>query len=216
MMSEPKIPESIVDAQVQRLLDIVETWRKEQCDALADEAQQESRRVIRQAYQSARKNLHEDIQLTRRQISDTLAAARARQHTLMMQQRHKAASGFLETCWNSLADKLHARWRQPESRRQWITKIVSTATALVPATEWLIEHPQDWSSDEQQQLGRQIEARVGGQARFAAVPEITAGIRISTEGAVIDGSLQGLMADRNAIDSVTLAKCPDQLMLNSG
>jgi vacuolar-type H+-ATPase subunit H len=215
-MSESTVPESIVDAQVQRLLDIVESWRKQQCDVLVERARQESRRVIRQAYQSARRNVHEDILVTRRQIGDTLAAARARQHTLMMQQRHAAASSFLDLCWGALADQLQARWQQPEARRAWVAKIVSTATALVPARTWLIEHPGDWPDAEQEALCAQVKTGAAGEIRFRADPGMTAGIRISTDGAIIDGSLQGLMADRNAIDSLTLAKCPDHLILNAG
>jgi vacuolar-type H+-ATPase subunit H len=205
----------ILDAQVQRLRDIVEAYRKEQCDQLVNKAQQESREFIRQAYRTARRNLHEDVQLTRQRIHDSLTAARAKQHTLMMQQRHAAALSFLELCWNSLADALQARWQQPRLRREWIEKIVFTAIAVVPGREWLVEHPQDWATDDQQQLSELVEAGSGVRPQFRIVPGLTAGIRISTDGAVIDGSLQGVMADRTGIESLILAKCPDHLFLDS-
>jgi vacuolar-type H+-ATPase subunit H len=216
MTTEPGMPDSIIDAQVRRLLDIVEGWRTEQCEALVVAAQQEAREVIRQAYRSARKNLHEDIQQTRRQIGDTLAAARAKQHTLMMQQRHRAASGFLELCWSSLAEKLQARWQQPEQRRAWVEKIAATALAVVPARQWLIEHPRDWPVEEQQALATQVEAQSGKRPELAIAPELVAGIRISTDGAIIDGSLDGLLADRNGIESGILANSPDHLIFKSG
>jgi vacuolar-type H+-ATPase subunit H len=216
MTSDPGMPDSIIDAQVRRLLDIVDGWRQEQCDALVIAAQQEAREVIRQAYRSARNNLHQDIQQTRQQTSDTLAAARAKQHTLMMQQRHRAASDFLELCWSSLAETLQARWQQPGERRAWVEKIVSKALAVVPAKHWLVEHPQDWSAGEQQQVATQVEAQSGKRPEFAIVSELTAGIRISTDGAIIDGSLHGLLADRDGIESGILAHCPDHLIFKSG
>ena len=46
---EPQVPGSILDAQVQRLLDIVQAYHQEQCDALLSQAQEESQGVIGQA-----------------------------------------------------------------------------------------------------------------------------------------------------------------------
>lgn len=216
MNSEPPVPDSIIDAQVQRLLDIVRLYQQEQSDALLSEAQRESREVIRQAYQLARNNVHQDIQLTRQHIRDTMAAARAKQHTLMMQQRHTAASSFLEQCWGMLEQSLQARWQQPEYRWAWVTKILSTASAVVPAKEWLVEHPLDWASQEQQQLADQVKTRPDIQLQFNSMSELTAGIRISADGAIVDGSLQGLMADRSAIEALILAQHPEHHLDNGG
>jgi vacuolar-type H+-ATPase subunit H len=208
MNDEPQVPDSIIDAQMQRLLDIVKTYQQEQCEVLMSEARQQSRGVIRQAYQLARKNIHEDIQATRQHIRDTMAAARAKQHTLMMQQRHTAASSFLEQCWDALQGSLLARWQQPQYRREWAAKILSTAAAVVPAGDWQVEHPEDWSDQEQQQLGEQARALPGVQLQFNSVPGLAAGIRISADGAIVDGSLPGLLADRTAIESLILATAP--------
>jgi len=216
MNDEPQVPESIIDAQMQRLLDIVRVYQQEQSDALLCAAQQESRGVIRQAYRVARKNVHEDIQLTRQHIRDTMAAARAKQHTLMMQQRHITASSFLEQCWSLLEQSLQARWQQPEYRREWVAKILSTASAVVPAKDWLVEHPHDWTRQEQQHLADQAKTLPGIQLQFNSMPDLSAGIRICADGAIVDGSLQGLMADRTAIEALILAQLPDYHLDNNG
>ncbi|MEJ2180894.1 MAG: hypothetical protein P8Y28_10770 [Gammaproteobacteria bacterium] len=65
MSNQPKMPSSIVDAQVQRLLEIVEEYRKQQCDGLLTQAQQDSSQIIRQAYREARSRMHQDIQDSR-------------------------------------------------------------------------------------------------------------------------------------------------------
>ncbi len=205
MSNEASVPGSILDAQVQRLLDIVQAYQQEQCEALLSEAQRESQGVIRQAYQLARRNMHEDLELTRRHIRDTMAAARAKQHTLMMQQNHTAASSFLEQCWQALQPSLCARWQQPDCRRQWLAKILATATAVLPAADWLIEHPTDFSAQEQQQLREQAQALADVTPDLRSTPDITAGIRISADGASVDGSLHGLLSDRTALEALLLA-----------
>lgn len=205
MSNEASVPGSILDAQVQRLLDIVQAYQQEQCEALLSEAQRESQGVIRQAYQLARRNMHEDLELTRRHIRDTMAAARAKQHTLMMQQSHTAASSFLEQCWQALQPSLCARWQQPDCRRQWLAKILATATAVLPAADWLIEHPTDFSAQEQQQLREQAQALADVTPDLRSTPDITAGIRISADGASVDGSLHGLLSDRTALEALLLA-----------
>ena len=205
MNNESRVPDSIIDAQVQRLLDIVQAYQQEQSEVLLNEARQQSRGVIRRAYRVARKNIHEELQLTRQHIRDTMAAARAKQHTLMMQQRHTAASSFLEQCWNALEGSLQARWQQPHCRREWVAKILSTAVAVVPAGDWRVEHPEDWSEQEQQQLGEQARALPGVQLQFSSVSGLPAGIRIIADGAIVDGSPPGLLADRTAIEALILA-----------
>jgi vacuolar-type H+-ATPase subunit H len=99
MSNQPKMPSSIVDAQVQRLLEIVEEYRKQQCDGLLTQAQQDSSQIIRQAYREARSRMHQDIQDSREHMRNELSAARAKLHTLMMQQRHQADQRFLEQSW---------------------------------------------------------------------------------------------------------------------
>lgn len=207
MSNESKMPGSIVDAQVQRLLEIVEAYRKLQCDTLITQAQQDSQQIISHAYQDARARLHQDIQDSREHMRSELSSARAKLHTMMMQQRHQADQRFLEQSWKLLVDKLQARWQQPKQRQEWVNKIVLNAIRMVPGKDWLIEHPQDWSKSEQKQLRSQVNDEYTGQLKFSNVAEITAGIRIVTDGAIIDGSLQGLMADRTGIESIFLAQC---------
>jgi hypothetical protein len=205
MNSEAQAPGSIIDAQVLRLLDIVQAYQKQQCDALLKDAEKESRAIIQQAYRQARRNIHEDIQLTRQHIRETMAAARARQHTLLMQQRHTAALSFLGECRGALEQSLQDRWRQAECRREWAAKILSTAAAVMPAGDWRVEHPEGWGAQEQGELAEMAQTLQGVNLQFDAQPGLVAGIRISNDGTSVDGSLSGLLADSTAIEALILA-----------
>ena len=93
---------------------------------------------------------------------------------------------------------------------------MANAIKMVPGKDWLVEHPQDWTSDEQKQLRTQVNDKYTSQLKFIKVSEMTAGIRIKTDGATIDGSLQGLMADRTGIESIFLAQCRECIIHSSG
>ena len=78
---------------------------------------------------------------------------------------------------------------------------------MVPGKDWLVEHPGDWTKPEQQDLLYQVNDKFTHKLAFQQASDISAGIRIVTDGATIDGSLQGLMADRIGIESIFLAQC---------
>ena len=79
---------------------------------------QDARQIIRQAYRDARQRLHQDILISREHMRSELSAARAKLHTLMMQQRHQSDQHFLEQSWKLLTDKLQARWTDRKQRQQ--------------------------------------------------------------------------------------------------
>lgn len=211
MSAQLDIPESIVDAQVQRLLDIVQEYQTQQCDELLFRAQDESRQIVRQAYHEARQRLHQDIQHSRNRMQQELFAMRAKQHTMMMQQRHQAERRFLNQSWELLAEKLLSRWAEEKQRSAWIKKIILAAHKVIPGRKWQVEFPDQMSKQAQQAVREQITESYSPQASFVAVSSIQAGLRISADGAVVDGSLQGLMTNRGRIESLFLAQCKDCL-----
>ena len=211
MSKDGNMPGSILEAQVQRLLAIVEDYRQSQSESLLEQARQDARAILRQARQEARHRLREAIQDTRRHIQEGLSAARAKQHTAMMQQRHRVDLDFLECGWGLLAEKLQARWDAPGSRWAWIVRIRADAMRTVPGRDWLIEHPDGWTEAEQARFRAELNDGSDRQVQFRCRDDLSAGLRIVTEGAVVDGSLQGLLADRPSIEALLLAKRPGEI-----
>lgn len=210
MSGDPSMPESILEAQVRRLLALVEDYRKRETESLLEQARQDSRAILRQARQEARQRLREAIRDTRRHVQEGLSAARARQHTAMMQQRHRADLDFLERAWRLLAEKLQARWDAPDSRQAWIARVRADAVRTVPGRDWLVEHPDGWTEAEQARFRDELNDGSDRQLQFRRRDDLSAGLRIVTEGAVVDGSLQGLMADRPSIEALLLAARPGE------
>lgn len=216
MNAEGKMPSSIVGAQVQRLLELVSDYRQKQCQNLLDRAHQQSRDVVRQAHRNARLRLHRDIQETRQQMRREISAARAKQHTMKMQQRHRSDQEFLNQSWEMLTGKLLQRWQDPAQRQLWTHKILFDAVRFLPDSQWQVDHPQDWSQAERNHFRDLANNHAGRELTFNSVSDLAAGIRISANGAFVDGTLGGLMADRVRIESEILAQCRDCIVHSDG
>ena len=206
MATDNNMPASIVDAQVQRLLEVVEEYRQQQCNTLLEQAGLKSRKIIHQTYRNARLRLHHDIQESRLNMQKELAATRAKQHTLMMKRKHQQDQLFLDRAWDALGGNLQERGRNPEQRQLWVQNIVNTALKVLPGQDWAVSHPADWSSAEQDEFKRTVSVENSRVVSFVSVPDITAGIRISADAALVDGTVQGLMVAPARIESELLAQ----------
>lgn len=204
--ADKNMPSSIVDAQVQRLLEVVTEYRQQQCDELLGHAHTQSRKIIRQAFRNARLRVHHDIQDSRQNMQQELAATRAKQHTSLMQQKHRQAQEFLNQAWNSLADKLQERWREPQQRQAWVQSIILTALKVLPGNSWQVTCPADWPKKEQEDFLNTVNQAGKREVSFNSTTNIVAGIRISADAALVDGTVDGLMADRGRIESEMLAQ----------
>lgn len=206
MNQQQSMPSSIVDAQVQRLLELVAEYKQHQCDSILEHARQQSGKIIRDAYRSSRARMRHDIQLTRQDMREKLSAAHAKQHTVKMQQQHNADIAFLNQAWQRLADKLKQRWQDARQREQWIQTVLSSAAKALPDRHWQVDCPRDWSEAERDRLSEQANRLLGRSLGFNDAADIEIGIRIRAGGAWIDGTLEGLTADRIRIESEMLAQ----------
>ena len=82
--------ESVVDAQLDNLLQVVERNRDERCRQLLDTAHAQARQLLQQAYREARERLHHKVLATREEARRQLASAQAQQQTRLRLQRHHA------------------------------------------------------------------------------------------------------------------------------
>lgn len=202
-----KMPSSIVRAQVDTLLEVVQEYQNEQREYLFTQARQEARQIIRQAYRDARLRLHQYIFESRERMQKEIVAAKAKNHTVRKQLQHKADRLYLNQAWDMLEDKLITRWQNKEQRQRWVQKILAVAFQVILSQDWLVEHPAGWSENEKQNLIRQARQKSSRIAvNFTVSSDIIAGIRISAHGATVDASLQGLLANRSRIESEFLAQ----------
>lgn len=205
--SKEKMPSSIVDAQLQRLLEIVDGFRNQQCEVLLSQAREQAKQMVRHTYRNARNRLRTSILEDRQQLDQSLASVRAKRHTFIMQQKHQASRLFLDDSWKLLKKILVQRWGETKLRQLWVKSIIDVAIDSLPAIDWLIEHNDTWTNAEQKQWVEYIKQQSERKIKFQVLENVKAGIRITGGGAVVDGTLEGLLNDRVRVESEILAQC---------
>ncbi len=202
-MSEPG---SVLEAQMQTLLTLVEQHQRSRCEQVLATARAKRSEIIGQAHHDGRRRMHEAIDTERRNAREKLEATRAQLQTRARQQQHKSALLLLHRGWELLGEAVLLRWKSPPQRRQWVCALLQQAMALLPARQWIIEHPPGWDHGECAELLPPVCEHCGSEPQLRANEQLHAGLRICADGACLDGTLAGLLADREAIEAQLLAQ----------
>ena len=190
-----------VDGQAQALLDLVEADRKEKCDAILADAQGRRAAILQQAHADARKRMREAFVEERLRRDARVAAARANLQTRRRLADQQRAAALLAAGWERLPGELLRRWRMPDSRRAWIAVVVAEARKSLPGRSWRVAHAPDWPVGEWTAGTAEFAAAPAAECVFDADARIRAGMKISAGGCIVDGTLDGLLADRAEIGS---------------
>lgn len=187
--------------QVQALLELVERNRERRCKEILEQAGRQAEDIVRQAYRSARARLHQAVEDERQRTRQRLAAAQAELLSRHRQRWHQLARELLDAAGQRLEPALERRWQEDSSRAQWVASLTGQALEGLPARTWHIAHPPDWGEQEQEDLANRVTEHCGGPPVFEADSGIRAGLRITTDGVCLDGTCQGLLRDRVAIEA---------------
>lgn len=183
------------------LLELVTADRERRCaQILGDaEARAEARRAQARAEALARVRQTFDEQ---RRLRDTrIAAALAQLATQRRLHAQQRSAALLARAWEQLPAELQARWRQTEARAAWVDRVLASARERLPRGTWRILHAADWPAAERAARASELAAHCGAAPQFEADAGIAAGLKIVVDGNVIDGTLEGLLADRDALDA---------------
>jgi hypothetical protein len=196
----------VVGAQMKHLLTVVEQRRSERCKDVLDKAHEQAQQLIKQAYRDERQRMHRELGETRQQLHQQMVSVVARRQTGKRQRRQRADEELLTTTWLNLHEALLHRWRDSVMRQQWVDGLVEQAAAVLVDRHWLIEHPFDWPAQERSALQLRLQKQLAHTPHFEVKSTIAAGLRICADGACVDGSADGLLRERLAIEAVLLAR----------
>jgi len=192
------------DHQTQALLDLVNADRRQKCDAILAEAQGRRSTALRQAHADARVLMRNAFREERLRRDTRVDAARANLETRRRLAEQRRAAALLADGWKRLPEELLRRWRNPDLRRRWVAAVVAGARTSLPATAWRIIHAPDWPAAERDAVRSELALTPGAECLFDENPRIRAGLRISANGNVVDGTQDGLLSDRAEIGSQLL------------
>jgi len=205
-MKAAAAPPPGVEQPMLALLDLVESSRARLCAQILGDANARATALRAQARAGARARVRQAFEEQRLRRREQIAAAQARlatQRRLVEQQRTAA---LLRLAWEQLPGELGALWRQPALRAAWVGAVLASARARLPAGGWRIVHAPDWPEAERQALERTFDNGTQAPLRFEADPTLAAGLKVICDGNAIDGTLEGLLADRADFESRLLRR----------
>jgi hypothetical protein len=184
-----------VEPAMQAMLELIESHRAGQCEQILGDARARAEAVRRQAAAAARARMRQAFEEQRQRRRERLAAAEARlanRRRLHAQQRLAAS---LRLASQQLPGELRALWQHEETRAAWVRAVLAAARLRLTEGPWQIVHAADWPEDERERLLTSAGTMPGGPPRCAADPAVVAGLRIVAGRNVLDGTIEGLLAD---------------------
>jgi F0F1-type ATP synthase membrane subunit b/b' len=182
------------------LLALVEEYRARRCAELLEPAQEQARSLLRNARAEGRQRVHTTIGEARQRLASEVGAAQARRATdrRLAEQRH--AVRVLQEAWSALREALRARWRDEQARREWLDAHMARALRVLPRERWHLEFVAGWPEAERQALAARIAAAGVADASWQERQDIDGGVRIRAGNNVVDATIDGLLADRAALE----------------
>jgi len=191
-----------VEKTTRALLDLVEADCMRQCETVLDAARAEAAKTLAHAHAGARETARRTFTDARERHLSRIAAAKAELATHERIAEQQRIAMLLAGAWRLLPDELIRRWRDPVLRRRWVEHVVAIARALLPRGAWRIVHAPDWPERERIALAAVLET----PPAFGAEPAHRAGLAIACSANVIDGTLEGLIADRDEVAAQLLSE----------
>lgn len=184
--------------EVETFLAIVERDRAARCNAILRDARERAAALVAEARREARRRVATAVDDDRARSRQRTEAARAELMTRERQLEREVAAKLLARGWERLHALLLERWQVPEDRARWVEGLVADARRLLPHEIWRIQHPSGFA--ELDRLERTAHEASGAAPALEADPGIEAGLRIHARGATLDGTLDGLLADRRRVE----------------
>jgi hypothetical protein len=187
------------------MLKLVADASRKECEAVAESAEREARELTGAAHRAARRRMHDSVLEIRQIMRRELNQAQAALETARRQHQQRCDFRLLEASWSLLGDALARRWQDAAARKTWIASVVRQAQHALPGGTWQVHYPADWPSAERERLAADLSA-AGVTPQWIVDQGVSAGLRLCAQGACLDGTAEGILADRAAIQAQLLAK----------
>lgn len=197
--------QAVTGAQ-ERLLVLVTQHQNQRCQQILQEAGQQAKVMIETAKRTAKQQIEHALKTEEIRRETALKNVRAQYASELRHSRLSRTRDLLDRGWILFASALLKRWQEPETRREWLVSLIHQSTRLLPVASWFIEHPPQWDSNEWLILHTQLYPDGQEKPLFKSDTQIQAGLRVGCRGAWLDGTQNGIMANRQEIEAQLLAR----------
>lgn len=193
-----------LEERTQALLALVESFRLQRQAEILGPAQAQARELMRTARSDARRRLHVAVLEARERLRTELESARAALHTARRTAAQQRARIEIAHAWRLLREELIRRWRTAALRAAWTTHHLQSAHSILPAGQWQVVYAPEWLPEERASAAELLCTQGVAPIEFIADPAMGAGLRVSSGRNLVDASLDGLLADRTAVEGELL------------
>jgi len=195
--------ESIVDAQVRAMLEGIRQDLENRRREMLAEADVQARSLLRAARRKARARVSQAVAEEREQRDRSLQKASAALASRIRRKQQDLDKEQLEIGHEALREALIERWADPDARTSWAAALLAQADALLPNSTWTIEYPSSLHAAEAARL-----LTSPGKAAVEALPaeDMEAGFRLRHQDALLDMSIEGLLAQADEMAGELLAE----------
>jgi hypothetical protein len=198
------LPDDVVSAQLQGLLERLERDRERRCAAELAGALERAGAIERAAHAEARRRIREATRYERRRLAEALALRRAELEARSRRKQHDAVVEILRRARDRLPAALERRWSDPVARREWCEAALAGAARHLCAADWTIEIAAGPNRAEcDALLARAVALRTGAHT-LRENGDLRAGLTVRAAGAALDASATGLLDDVAAIGARVL------------
>ena len=200
-----KDSQNITSAQVAEMQQLAEAWATEKSDEIHRKASKQASDIVCSAYHDAKLRLRRHFKSDRQHSNQQIASAEATLKTRERQEMQQLQLKVLHKAQAALKNELINRWQQGEQRSQWVESIWQQADGSLPRAQWSIVYGGLWPQSEQDALMKRVSEETGITADITHDDRIDAGLRICSQGACVDGTVGGLLANHSRLESDILS-----------
>lgn len=198
---------TLLQAQTEGLLRRVAREQESRTRAVLSAAGEQARSIVARARQEARARMRQAIEEERRQIERAVGERRAALDTAARRAEQSAFRALIEQAWLRLPGAVAALWQEAAGRGRWIeAACASAARSLRPQVEYVVEIDPDVPADAVALVRERMVAAGLEPVECRPVRGLGPGLRIRAGGAVVDATLDGLLASRERVEAELLAQ----------
>jgi len=206
----------ILRHQVQQIADTLRHQQELRCREIVAAAERKAKQAIRDSRGHLRKRQHQAVREERQRREHELLTAKSRIETANRRRAFARHETVLQSAWPLLLEALAGRWSDAGHRRAWCDMILTEAASTLLASDWVVEHPQNWPEDDRDEFVEGMRKLGLAAPRFVAASDITCGLRVSADTACLDGTIDGLLGTRHDVEALLLAAWEQQAERHDG
>jgi len=200
------MPVSVLDAQVEAMLERVSQDRERRAAEIRARADKEKLEIVRGARAEARENLKRAVARERARMAQGLRQAEARAELESRRRAQLETRTLLEHMWEDVAAVLELRWADDAQRSDWIAAALAEAGQLLAGQNWHIEHAAGLSAEDRQRSESRALAGGARAVKWQLDSGLRAGLKVHSLGACLDATVAGLLARREEVEAAFLSE----------